>query len=828
MVVALDAADPDLVRQLAAEGEMPAMARLLEEAALVETEAPPGVFVSANWPTIFTATSPDRHGYLCWEEIRGGTYEHRQTSPSEIRGTPIWERLSEAGRRVAVLDVPHSLARPLNGAMLVEWGGHDRHGATDSWPPELAAELSARHGAHCGTAEPGVAQVAPCDYAHRAGRERTHDETAAFFDEILEGVERKRRASLDLLDRGDWDLFFSVLGESHCIGHQLWHLHDPCHYRHDPELTAKLGGDPVREVYRRLDRVVAEHLERLTPDATAYVLLAHGMTAHHDGTHLLDQVLHRLDWGLDEPEGLGLGTRAAADLARFIPRAVRGRALRAAAPLIRARAGAGSPTPLPALQDRRWFLTPNNTVEGAVRLNLAGREPAGRVHPADRREALEWLAERLKELVNLDTGGRVVANCVVADDVYRRTPGDAFGDLFVEWDRSAPIERVWSPSAGTVAVPYENWRQGDHVREGLLLATGPGIEPGRRRGVRDTADLGATFSAALGLPLPDVDGRPIASVLPAPMRTRVRGEYSRERVAGAIARGLQRRLPGWATRQDLALNSPRGEAAALSAQARAEMAELRAKVGELERHSEIAAMSAWLPQAEVSEELVISVVMPTRNRRALLERAIGSVKAQAYPRWELLVVDDGSEDDTPELLRSIEDARVRRLSTPGLGACAARNLGLNAAHGDVIAYLDDDNRFDEHWLKAVAMTFKARPEARVIYGARVYDDSGRVLRGVSSGRPGFHFTRWDPAAVQNYNLVDMNVLAHRQSPMRFDEELAYLGDWDLLLRLASDTEPLEVPAIATYYRTDADDRLSTSLADQMVREYDHVRKKMTA
>ncbi|MDQ2935826.1 MAG: alkaline phosphatase family protein, partial [Chloroflexota bacterium] len=144
MVVALDAADPTLVRELARAGEMPTMARLLREAAIVETRAPAGVFVSANWPTIFTATSPDRHRYLCWEEIRGGTYEHRLTSPSMVRGTPIWERLSEAGRRVAALDVPHSLVGPVNGAVLVEWGCHDRHHTPASWPPDLAGELSAR------------------------------------------------------------------------------------------------------------------------------------------------------------------------------------------------------------------------------------------------------------------------------------------------------------------------------------------------------------------------------------------------------------------------------------------------------------------------------------------------------------------------------------------------------------------------------------------------------------------------------------------------------------------------------------------------------------
>ena len=67
-------------------------------------------------------------------------------------------------------------------------------------------------------------------------------------------------------------------------------------------------------------------------------------------------------------------------------------------------------------------------------------------------------------LLIVDTGGRVVRRCVFTDDVYRRTPGDAFGDLYVEWERSTPIERVWSPATGTVASTYEHWRQGDHER----------------------------------------------------------------------------------------------------------------------------------------------------------------------------------------------------------------------------------------------------------------------------------------------------------------------------------------------------------------------------
>src|SRR3954453_16809247 len=127
MAIGMDAADPALVREFAAAGQMPNLARLLSQAAVLDTRGPMGVFVSANWPTVFTATSPDRHGYLCWDEYREGTYEYRTPNPTMCRGVPIWRRMWEAGKRVAIFDVPHTVVEEVNGAMVSEWGCHDRH-----------------------------------------------------------------------------------------------------------------------------------------------------------------------------------------------------------------------------------------------------------------------------------------------------------------------------------------------------------------------------------------------------------------------------------------------------------------------------------------------------------------------------------------------------------------------------------------------------------------------------------------------------------------------------------------------------------------------------
>ena len=612
---------------------------------------------------------------------------------------------------------------------------------------------------------------------------------------ICASVEIKRRASLDVLAAGAGPVPVGH-GRGAFAGHQFWHLHDRDHDHHDAALARRLGGDPVREVYRRLDGVVADHLAALGPQDTAYVTLAHGMTAHHDGTHLLDEVLARLDWALDVPDGLGAATRASAQALRCVPRPLRGAALRGAAAVLRQRAGSAQPGPLPPREQRRWFQAPNNTVVGAVRLNLPGREPLGRVRPADRRAVLRWLAARLGELVNLETGGAVVRRCVEADTVFRRHDGDAFADLYVEWERCAAIERVWSPSVGTVASPTSTGvrattcARGSPSRRGRASGRVAGGARSRsptsaRRTPPPPARCSTTWTAGRSR-------RSSRAARPCPRRRRARRRgraLARWPRAGPAAPRRPRRPPAWARRDDPALHAAvaalerdvRGtaqraavaeggaehaiaraaavEAAAAQAagqvaahaagqlaahaaaadqrvaaiEARVTVAEtlearlaqalareheaaadrdaLADRVRTLKRLRDVAAMTAWLQQADVPETLLVSVVMPTRDRRALLASAIDSVLAQSYARWELLVVDDGSKDGTAAFLATFDDPRIRVVRGVGAGACAARNRALAAARGDVVAYLDDDNRFDASWLKAVVATL-ARPPRR--------------------------------------------------------------------------------------------------------------------
>ncbi len=228
-----------------------------------------------------------------------------------------------------------------------------------------------------------------------------------------------------------------------------------------------------------------------------------------------------------------------------------------------------------------------------------------------------------------------------------------------------------------------------------------------------------------------------------------------------------------------------------------------ARLTELERVAAVATVTQWVLAADVPEDLQISVVMPTYNRSHLVGRAIASVTSQPYANWELLVVDDGSTDTTPEVLAAYDDPRIRVLTGSHAGCCAARNRALAAATGDVVAYLDDDNVLGPVWLKAVAWAFRQRPDTDVLYGARIIEDRDELHASGPGQLPWTHVEPYDRATLEQGNIADMGVLAHRAglAEATFDESLSSLGDWDLLLRLTRERPPLELPVVAVHYTT---------------------------
>ena len=486
LFIAADALDKDTVLAWAGDGTLPTFRRLLQEGAWGTTDNPPGLYVGAIWPSLWTSVGPDHHARYCYEQLVPGTYRTTRIRSTDVRAPAFWDSISAAGKRAAVIDVPKThVVDGFNGIHVVDWGTHDPDFPGPwTWPRPLADELVARYGRD---------EVGTCN-AH--GRAREYEKLRA---QLLARVERRKRMLLDLMAREEWDAFFAVFSESHCVGHQCWHLHDPSHVRHDAAQAARIG-DPMRDVYVAIDAAIGEVIEAAGPGADVFVLASHGMRAHYDATFMLDAILRRIE-NPRAPLPSHQTVSRARKLWKRTPRRVRallapfkGRA--------RAQLGMGD------LAARRFFAIPNEDAYGGVRINLTGREPAGRVQPgAEFEEVCAKLEADLHALVNLDTGEPLVERVLHIRELYPGPYLNHLPDLVVEWNRRAPISRVYSEKTGEISGEYSKCRTGDHVPHGLFAVTGPSVVPGPRETHVSVMDFGPTICERLGIPLRGVQGR---------------------------------------------------------------------------------------------------------------------------------------------------------------------------------------------------------------------------------------------------------------------------------------------------------------------------------
>lgn len=132
----------------------------------------------------------------------------------------------------------------------------------------------------------------------------------------------------------------------------------------------------------------------------------------------------------------------------------------------------------------------------------------------------------------------------------------------------------------------------------------------------------------------------------------------------------------------------------------------------------------------ISDAPLVSVVVPAFNAAATIARTLASARAQSWQSLEIIVVDDGSSDATPEILREIarKDPRVRFIQQENAGVAAARNTGLAASEGTFVAYLDADDLWTPGKLQAQIAALESNPEAGLAYAwFRRIDESDRVL-----------------------------------------------------------------------------------------------------
>ncbi len=203
----------------------------------------------------------------------------------------------------------------------------------------------------------------------------------------------------------------------------------------------------------------------------------------------------------------------------------------------------------------------------------------------------------------------------------------------------------------------------------------------------------------------------------------------------------------------------------------------------------------------------VSVIIPTYNRCNLLIEAVDSVLSQTYDNYELIVVDDGSTDETPSLMPDY-NPRIRYIWQDNQGESAARNRGMALARGEYIAFLDSDDLWLPEKLSFQVPILQENGEIGLVFClAQRIDADGIIIPGVplSYKRCGNVMSLLD--VLSGNPFPPCSVLLRREFidvTGGFDTEIRYGEDWDLWLRLVTETKFSCLPNILASIRVHAD------------------------
>lgn len=225
---------------------------------------------------------------------------------------------------------------------------------------------------------------------------------------------------------------------------------------------------------------------------------------------------------------------------------------------------------------------------------------------------------------------------------------------------------------------------------------------------------------------------------------------------------------------------------------------------------------------------VVSIVMPCFNACDHLERSVGSVRNQTYTAWELLIVDDGSTDESWQRLCALaaRDSRIRPLRQHNAGAAAARNRGLTEVTGEFVAFLDADDTWAPTFLEAMTSALSSNTTAMIAYCG---------WRNIGLGG-----LRDRPFVPPDYETPDkivsllrgcrwpIHAALMRGEAMKlsggFDVRLSACEDFDLWLRLGSMVPLLRVPEVLAFYHHHGQGQITENRARIAITHW-HAQKK---
>jgi len=502
LVIGLDGVPWTLLRSWASAGHLPNLARLIAQGSAggLHSTMPPTS--GPAWSSFATGKNPGQTGIYDFLYRRPGSYVFPPVNAALRSGQSLWSLLGEAGKRVAVVNIPISYpVEKVNGILISGW--MTPYFAKDfTWPPQIGDEIRERVG----------------DYRIYPAETFAESRKDAFFRACDELLDLLTRTNLYLMKREPWDLFMTVYFDTDRILHQLWHYLDAEHpWRKDRSDLAA----PVLRYFQRLDADIGRLIEAAGPGVRVMVMSDHGM-GRASRFVVLNNLLLRLGF-------IQLARDPATTLKALAFRA--GFTLRNVHQIVD-RLGLAKHAEYKNVYSfdavlKRFFLSFHNVDwprthaysfgrhYGSVFLNVRGREPQGCVAPGAQYDKVrDELADAVTKWVDPQLGRPLVGSVLRREEAYRGSRFAEAPDLILLPQDPSDIFYGLS-DFGSNRVWDQTYRySGMHREEGVLIAAGPNVVQGAAPASASIVDLAPTILHWLGCEVPsDMDGMPLMDVM---------------------------------------------------------------------------------------------------------------------------------------------------------------------------------------------------------------------------------------------------------------------------------------------------------------------------
>ena len=191
----------------------------------------------------------------------------------------------------------------------------------------------------------------------------------------------------------------------------------------------------------------------------------------------------------------------------------------------------------------------------------------------------------------------------------------------------------------------------------------------------------------------------------------------------------------------------------------------------------------------------VSIVLPVFNGEELIRNSIASVLSQTFNDFELIIINDGSTDKTPDIIREFDDDRIKTFSYANSGLSKSRNRGVSKSRGEYIAFLDHDDVWMPDKLEQQLYRFQAEDKPDIVYGqTQLIDRKGnpttfsRFGRSFAGGESVFEGNILEYVLRNNFIWTGSNIMVKRgvfEVVGKYDEDLRSCEDWDMNIRMAN-------------------------------------------